>query len=84
MAKRKRTKLRCGECGQVPVAIKHTLISYMESELDSEGYLNGECIHSETAGTGKLYALCECGHMWRIKRSRSVSDFERLGEADNG
>ena len=76
MAKRK--KFYCGKCGNHPRTIMQETKGAFYYDLDEDGYLkDNEGMRGDGGPTGKILALCICGHMWRLKRIRNISELER-------
>jgi hypothetical protein len=78
----KKKIIRCGDCGNTPRAIREELKSSRDWDLDSNGLLTGGNITSNRVPTGKLIALCDCGHMWRLKRMRNISEIDQSQECE--
>lgn len=68
----RRYKPRCGKYGRIPSAIREEILSTLEWDMGSEGYITGEGVQQQGSPTGKLITLCDCGNMWRFKRRTNI------------
>ena len=69
----------CGECGRAPDTVMQEMKSSVSYQLDKDGYVieGSEWQSSSYCPTGKLVALCICGHSWRLKRKREITELKR-------